>query len=41
MLLKEVTVSADGGYFFIGDDALFSHCQIAAFNASKVHVLLA
>ncbi len=26
----------DGGYLIIGDDTLFSHCQLAAFNASKV-----
>lgn len=34
--LKEVRVPIDGGFFFIGDDTLFSHCQMAAFNGSKV-----
>lgn len=36
LCLKEVSARPDGGYLFIGDDTLFSHCQISAFNVSKV-----
>lgn len=36
VLLQEVTAQMDGGYLMIGDDTLISHCQLAAFDPTKV-----
>ena len=33
---QEVPAPPDGGYLIIGDDTVISHCQLAAFNTSKV-----
>ncbi len=32
----QVVAPPGGGFLFVGDDVLLSHCQIAAFDLSKV-----
>lgn len=34
--IEEVPVPPTGGYLFLSNDALFSHCQLASFNKSRI-----
>ena len=37
-VLQEVIAPPGGGYLMLGDDVIISHCQLATFDASKVHL---